>query len=363
MSLEHPGAKALEKWLQKESGYDFVCNYVKRKLNRSSEELHVLSRHMHQSSSQELCNFSDETCHDFLEFILGSVTRQKGGADIVINHFLAGKYCYFLDLLWAKYLWTLKDVDRLKGSNPRAYLYRRLREAVSSDPQFTTVKGAHTPLYFCLGANETEQDKVLLNGLVGETYRDWPIPPKPLNADKKGGMRLSSVWLVEIALFFYRVAAERHPDFRSFPVSELVRYLATISPWINIPVRVENEQDSSVSMPAMVVDFDETRLDHMEQKRTLEPLASQLVACWERRKCCVFAWRVQEKPITLALIAERLGLKNHNQAHTMFTSAKQSLRNFCQNWPGPPIGELEPELATDFVGKVREYAKKKCDGP
>ncbi len=373
MNTKLQAAALLREWLETESGYDFVRRFIKFKISPGNAGSHhsFLARYLHLQESASPDAFLEEIAHDFLLFLLTFAQTKLAGQPVLVAQLYAGKYRYFLDLLWQRYVWNIKDKSRIKKDNPRGYLYRRFREIVGTEVGFSTCINNTGRLFYCLGVVKEGSTAEPVNILAEETYKDYPMAAAPLHPDAKGNFQVTGKWLTTTARFFYFLVKERYPQQQYFAVSELIRYLAVVMPWLNNPSRTLHEYDSDadpeslnpIDRLAAPGEDDDTRIDRLRQTRTICPLAGQVVSCWDRIECCVFAWRLQEPPLTLKIIAEKLSLHNHNEAYGLFEKTQKSLKQFCNNWPGPPLHDLAPGVAEVFVNKVRQQAKKKCNGP
>lgn len=372
MSTDGEAGALLREWLETASGYECVQTFVRATIERALKagSISSIASFLHLDKIAPAEELAEEIIPDFLLFILDYAKTKLGGQPLLMAQLHTGKYRYFLDLLWQRYVWHVKDKGRLKLENPRGYLYRRFRELVGTEKLFSTCQNSSGHLFYCM--EETKESSVVktVNALADESYANYPMVPEPLQANEKGDFRVTAKWLTATAEFFYAVANEKHPRQGYIPVSELVRYLATVMPWLNRPTRhiAENDLDSDPSSPNPIEQFgaeaedDVARLDRLRQSRTIYPLVEQIIACWDRIECCVFAWRLQDIPPTFETIAEKLSLQSHNQAYSLFEKTKTSLKRFCDNWPGPPLYDLAPGVAEFFVNKVRQQAKNKCNG-
>lgn len=374
MSTDGEAATLLRDWLKTASGYEFVRTFVKFRIAPTrAGDLSSIASSLHLDKTASVDEFTEEISPDFLLFILSYAKTKLAGQPLLVAQLHAGKYRYFLELLWQRYVWYAKDKGRLKQENPRGYVYRRFREIVGTEKVFSTCLSSNGQLFYRAGKAEETGAPEAENVLADESYNDYPMVPESLQLDEKGDFRLTGKWLISTAGFFYSLVKEKYPRQHYIAVSELVRYLATVMPWLNRPTRqvAGNDLDSDVENAnrtgdmeqfAAQVEDDATRLDRLRQTRTICPLVDQIVACWDRIECCIFAWRLQDIPLTYESIAEKLSLQSHNQAYSLFEKTKRSLKRFCDSWPGPPLHELAPGVAEVFVNKVRQQAKNKCNG-
>lgn len=365
-------AALLRNWLKTATGYKYVHTFVAYKISGvwQGSHLAIIAPYLHLDTTESPDGYLPEIAHDFLIFILRFADAKLAGQPVLAAQLYSGKYRCFFDVLWTRYIWNIKDKCRIKCDNPRGYLYRRFRELVGSKAGFSTCFNSSGYLFYRVGGEKVSTACEAVNVLADETYRDYPMVPDPLHPNENGDFRLTAGWLSDTAGFFYSLVEARYPRQRYFAVSELVRYLATVMPWLNRPTRQradsdldsDSENSNRIDRFAAPVEDDGTRLDRLRQTRTINPLAGQIVACWDRIECCIFAWRLQDAPLSLEAIAEKLSLQSHNQVYSLFEKTKRSLKRFCAGWPGPPLHDLAPGVAEVFVNKVRQQAKKKCDG-
>lgn len=372
MSTGREAAVLPREWLRTENGYNYVQKFVKYKISATYKgaDLTIILPYILLDATESPDEYLQEIVHDFLIFILLFTDTKLAGHPVLTAQFYSGKYRYFLDALWTRYLWNIKDKSRIKKDNPRGYLYRRFREIVTANIGFDTFFNNTGHLFYRVGDKKECTVTDTVNVLLNETYRDYPMVSNPLQPDENGDFRITAEWLLDTARFFYCLVEERYPHQHYFAVSELVRYLATVMPWLNRPTRqradIDLDPDSNnlnrIDSLVAPREEDESRIDRLRQTRTICPLAWQIVACWDRIECCIFAWRLQDSPLSLEAIAEKLSLQSHNQVYSLFEKTKRSLKRFCCSWPGPPLHDLAPGVAEVFVNKVQQQAKKKCDG-
>lgn len=370
MTQQDDLARVLRQWLASADGHGFIRIFVWKKMPdlKKSGTISTVWQYVNQEGRDDRAELAEEIGQDFLLYLLNfteaGLDRQPG----LLLPLLGGNSRLFLEQMWPRFLRTWRERARSRNENPAGYLYRRFREMVSARAEFTTFRNEAKLLFFSCGPQGYRSAAAIANVLAEESYHDWPLPPQPLREDESNGLRITGAWLAETAVFFHGLAMERHAGCRWFAVKEMVRYLATVQPWLYRPGRYEesrsdpDDEDFLTTIPA-VQEESETRFDRLRQLMTIEPLVGQLVANWSRIECCIFAWRLQERRPTLKRIAEKLALANHNQVQTLFEKTQKSIKKFCGSWPGPPLSELAPGVAEVFVEKVREQAKKKCDGP
>lgn len=378
MESDNRAGLLLRNWLDSDAGYSMITGLVKKKFASGSFEEQSLQLSLaisgYESPEERMRLFS----HEFLSFLLSDMERTAEQSTFLQGALYSGQYTTFLEHTWTAFVWEQKNRNRLKQENPLGYMYRRFREAMTDFPEFTTLKNpSGRPFFSRAGDGEVRPDVEhtkgtvhgLINTLSNETYRDWPTLPTPLYPGPDGNFRVTTSWLAEVAEFFWFEARKRCSDTLFFPVSEIVRYLGVILPWIRMPLSVKTEtaagMDEVIHNDGVECHAQTNHTDQLQRMRQLEsllPLARHLVACWDRLESCVFSWRVVENPLTFADIAGRLELVNTNQAVTLFEKTKRTVKKFFATWPGPPPEELEPMVAEQFIEKVVDEARNKCEG-
>ncbi len=269
-----------------------------------------------------------------------------------------GNYRGFLNLTWAGFVNNLAERDRSRRYNPRGYLYRRFREFFKGTEHFSSMRSADGCLWFGAPGQGTGTITASISS-CSDDWGSWPVLPTAPGVTADGQLTVSSVWLEETAGHFLNVALERCPGNGWFAVRDLVAYIAALHPWLGNPSTVELDPESPDG-------DDVSREQGFEARRQIKmigPLARQLVAGWERLESCVFAWRLEEPPRTLQDIARLLGLPDHNRVYSIYQKTLRDIKSFSSSWPGPPLADLEPEVAAAFLDRVVVFAKKRCDRP
>jgi len=361
-------------WLSSSQGYGDIAAFVAKKIAVSWSGSMPWQEYGRETRQSERGNAAEEAVHDFLVFLLAgledSLRRQPNLVQILLN----GNFRLFLDLQWNRFIWDIQERARSKRDNPIGYLYRRFREIVKSGDEFHSATGNDGLLYFMPHGVEDELEVSLPNGnvLANETYTDWPPPPdEPGTSGMTAYIRVTRQWLISTAHFFKATIANRVAvDVRWFAVKEIVRYLGTVHAWLNKPQTVIRFQRRSggkdccgyADLPP-AKGTSETRLARLQQLQSIAPLAVQLVDLLTREECCVFYWRSLDTPRSYQEIATILALKSHNQAYSIFTRVMKKIRMFCSTWPGPPVEDLEKDVAEVFIESLVGLAKNKCSGP
>ncbi|KGO34100.1 MAG: hypothetical protein WBN83_03320 [Desulfoprunum sp.] len=357
-------------WLSSSQGYGDIAAFVAKKIAVSWSGSMPWQEYGRETRQSERGNAAEEAVHDFLVFLLAgledSLRRQPNLVQILLN----GNFRLFLDLQWNRFIWDIQERARSKRDNPIGYLYRRFREIVKSGDEFHSATGNDGLLYFMPHGVEDELEVSLPNGnvLANETYTDWPPPPESLDIGDDGDIRVTRQWLISTAHFFRQHANRVAVDVRWFAVKEIVRYLGTVHAWLNKPQLLsassEDQGERTVADTLTSTSEDsETRLARLQQLQSIAPLAVQLVDLLTREECCVFYWRSLDTPRSYQEIATILALKSHNQAYSIFTRVMKKIRMFCSTWPGPPVEDLEKDVAEVFIESLVGLAKNKCSGP
>jgi hypothetical protein len=190
MSAGEEAVALLREWLKTENGYTYVQTFVRYKISGSWQagQLAQIAAALHLDTAESPGEYLPEISHDFLLFILLFAETKLAGQPVLTAQLFSGKYRYLLDTLWIRYLWNIKDKSRIKTDNPRGYLYRRFREIVSSEAEFSTCCSGTGQLFYRVGAEQagvaTEAEAV--NILSADTYGDYPRLSDPLHPDKNG---------------------------------------------------------------------------------------------------------------------------------------------------------------------------------
>lgn len=363
----------LRKWLSSEQGYEVIQTFTRNRLlvfrnTGISGTVGVQSDSLSGRGGREHEN--DEIAHEFIVFILADIANQPERRLDLVQTFMAGKYRLFLDLCWNRFLWEIKDKARGRRQNPLGYLYRRFRETVGKNPSFLDFRDNGGLLYYTLKQSEVDSQRSLpsQNVLAGEGYHGWSSPPQQLELDRNNEIRVTTKWLTETASFFWKQARNNFPGSCWFAVKEIVRYTGTMFPWLQNPQlmsadgKAENGFLLIETVEAITEDIADC-LDKREQIQSIALLTTQFILTLTRADCCMLVWRLQPSPLSYESISEQLGLKSHNEAYSKFEKIKKSLKNFCSNWPGPPIEDLSKEVGEYFIDCLVNEAKKICSGP
>jgi hypothetical protein len=298
----------------------------------------------------------DDLCHTFLLFLLDEWLTAATRNPDMIQLLLTGQFQRTLELAWGRFVWRAQDADRNKQTNPRGYLYRRLRETLKTNREYEVIDDTNGKLYYRpVSTVHGQTDPVVIGHLLPLTFSDWPSPPpQPGKAPEK--YLFSSDWLAEAAGFFWREAQRRLDHLPALPIRELCRYLAEQHSWLNNPVRQTDDGD----LTERLADSANTPEEDLQQRQALdsiEPLAQQLVLTWSLEQRQVFALHLADPPLTFKAISERLGQADHNRAYAVFQKVKKSLVTFTSSWPGPPLSELPVEIAEIFLEEMKRLCK------
>lgn len=356
--------------LSSSQGYGDIAAFVAKKIAVSMPGIMPWQEYGREMRQSERGNAAEEAVHDFLVFLLAgledSLRRQPNLVQILVN----GNFRLFLDLQWNRFIWDIQERARSKRENPIGYLYRRFREIVKSGDEFHSATGNDDLLYYMPHGAEDGPEVSLPNGnvLANETYADWQPPPDSLDIGDDGDIRVTRQWLTATAHFFWQHALRIAVGVRWIAVKEIVRYLGSVHVWLNKPQLISTSNEDQDEKPvvdtlASTIEDNETRLARLQQLQSIAPLVVQLVDLLSREECCVFYWRSFDTPRSYQEIATTLALKSHNQAYSIFTRVMKKIRMFCSTWPGPPVEDLEKDVAEVFIENLVGLAKNKCSGP
>lgn len=361
-----------QEWANSVEGYSAILRFAKGRLihQQPSGSLTTVWPYprWQDCNLENQLDLNEEVAHDFLTFIFSTILGQLEKQPILTHKLVTGNFRIFLDHCWHLFIWEWQEKARNKNLNPLGYLYRRFREALSNNVLFETVRTANGVLFYTPKDHTAAADTNVINTLAGDSYQGWPLPPDHIPQTGSEEFKVTNNWLTDTALFFWNHAKSLDQNMKWLAVKELTRYLGSAFPWLNSPqiisqsVSPTNENPPLESIPAHREE-EENRLDRLSNLNSVDPLALQLVSTWKRDECCVFAWRLNNTPLSFKKIAALLDMKSHNQAFAFFKKSEKSLKFFCNNWPGPPGEDLEENVLLVFIEKVKEQAKKVCDRP
>jgi len=354
-------------WLETTDGYAFLTTFTRRiaqhgRLNQGSLGAAGGSLDFSKMDSGERQDALQDLCHDFLVFLLDTLPTSVQRSPELAQLLLSGQYRRIMELAWGRFLWQCRDQARSKESNPRGYLYRRLREILHQDQRFKVCTDQQGLLsYHPLSA--TGQPGVLPFFRQTEPfhYASWPSPPADANKAPEQYL-FSAQWLAATALFFWQEAVHQSKTSCSLPIRELCRYLAEHFPWINRPLQQarNNTSDDTPDWMESLADGRDTpeeHLHHMNTLKSIAPLAAQLAATWPDAQRQVFSLHLGDPPLNFREIGEVLGFTDHNRAYALYQKAQTSLQMFVGNWPGLPLSELPLEVAETFIEEMKAICK------
>lgn len=201
MKQEHEAVQEIKTWLESSNGYEYVQQMiavsVRKYLTDGAVPLYLSS----QFSSDPL-ELQAELAHEYLLFLLQSFLPEFHRYPDLINNILTGRISLVLRIAVQRFFWKLQDIGRKKDINPRAYLYRRMRETISGG-NFTVQKNERNiPAYAPAGCDdELSSDWSVFTHVH---YLDWPPPPGKKEEKKRGSNAVyTSAFLADAALFFW----------------------------------------------------------------------------------------------------------------------------------------------------------------
>jgi len=272
----------------------------------------------------ELSTATEEVAHEFWLFIRAALERrseplpQELGAPEMRAGLLGA---YFRN----GFINHLRSLARRKEISLYHYLYRRVREAVTSGPGCHYRNGRHGVLY----SLEPEGRSLhALLGLVDTNYQSWPSPMALVNEKDFLHFRLED--LHKLARHFWLEATGRIEEPCFLPCRDLVSYLAEhyqcLSASLVDPQEDSPEASTEVSQQAQV------------ERGALEVLAAQVLPLWSMARRQVFWLSLDPGNLTLQDVAQRTGLSGPSHVKYHLDRACQDLTSFCDSWPGvvPP---------------------------
>jgi len=293
---------------------------------------------------------NEEVAHDFYLFWVESFVPQLTKHPDHMHLAASGNFRKLFEYARKKFLWQWQDKARSKELNLYGYLYRRLRETLSSDAQFETGSADNGAFLYRLQTG-SNHGKMVQTIFPEEGFTSWPIVGGNLS-DIPEKEVFKTDYLKRAALFFWNEAVKR-ADVQAIAVRDLNRYIISQHPWLLIPATVSEPADTGYEADT------ESQLDTIIRFESMAILAEQLVATWSPQQCRVFLLRLEEPPVKLQTIAETFGWHDHNKVHRLFASCKKSLISFSSNWPGPPLSELPEACGELFLQQVKKSAKNR----
>ena len=352
---------AFRAWLETSAGYEYLTQFVAIMARRG--RLVATGSGAGQSAWAERVvdqrqDMLQDLSHDFLLFLFDIWLRSATRNPEISRLFLTGAYRRVLELAWNRYLWHQQDKARSKQANPRGYLYRRLRELLSSDPQYTVTTDAQGLLCYHPVADPGAGDiKPITEHHETLRYSDWP-PPPPQAGQSPERYLFSGPWLVTTAKIFWLEAVQRIGRPVAMPIREMCRYLAAHHPWLNNPQLQSSDETGLGDRLADPHGTPEEQIQRHDELRTITALAAQLAATWSAEQQLVFALRLADLPaMSFREISEHLGFADHNRAYSLYQQATRSLQRFTSTWPGPPLAELPREVAEVFIDEMKRLCK------
>lgn len=334
-------------WLELPETYTFLTQFVQVKSKR-------------EEKAAFLGNESPEDLRqDFLLFLVDRfITQEKLASDLVllIN---TTQFRRILELAWGRFIWHLRERTRNKEYNPRGYLYRRLREILQRNQNRFTVRYLHQKFPYYYPKNSVPEHLWPDIKLEEDTPADYAYlpPPPPTCGQPADKYVFTEKWMLDTADFYWHQAMHGKLLPCALSIRSLNRYISDHHPWLNTPKHHEGKGTEYIEDLSEERETMEERLQRLDSLQSVAPLAAQLIATWSIQQRQVFMWRLTEPPVTYEVIAERLGLADHNKAYALFQKTVQSLRRFTGNWPGLPLSELPEEVAITFIEEMKRLCK------
>lgn len=350
MKPAQEAVRALKSWLETEAGFGYVQQlagcYARDSLREGS-----LATYLGNRFSSDPVELRDEIAQEFLEFLLQSFLPQLSSRPDQAGMILNGRVSKVLSFALKQFSWRLKDLARQKDINPRAYLYRRIREILDHDKDFVVHKDAYNNLAYSPAActDELREDPAIFSTL---DYACRPVPPA---LDKGRDSLFTAKYLSTAALAFWQETARQPAGSYTIPVRELVRYLAVHYPWINRtqPDSLSNALDLPGDMKMA-----EEQFDRIAALGSISVLAAQFAMGMDEQSSKILFWTLDDPPVSFKEIARRLALPDHNRPYRIHQKTIAAMKKFTGTWPGPPLDELPEDVGLAFIEAVQEICKK-----
>jgi len=251
-----------------------------------------------------------------------------------------------------QFSWRLQDAARKKDVNPRAYLYRRIREVLDHDKNFVIHKNSQNILAY---SPATCAEKLREDPTIFLTLNYAVLLPVPPALDKGRDSLFTAEYLCGAALFFQQETARQLNGTYAVPMRELVRYLAMHYPWIN---RIQPDSLIDAHDLPGSSKMAEEQFDQITALKSITPLAAQFAISMDDQSRKIFLWILDDPPVPLNEIAHRLDLSDHNRVYRLHQKTIAALRKFASSWPGPPLEELPEDVGLAFIEAIRDICEK-----
>lgn len=256
------------------------------------------------------------------------------------------------------YLQHLLDQRRQKKDSQFHYLYRKARDILSSDQNFTLQTGKKGS-FFCPGARSQDTQlctKPLLR--EGEGYQSWPDPAQGKGNDS------DKAYILRAAAHFYDLACKSLGYKALLPVRELTAYLLSRTRFQRqeyrvreIPQTQEEDQDQA---PRPWEDLPHPE-EHQAQKSLvrsgLKDLATGIVNNWSRLQARIFYLSYQEE-LSQSRIAELTGYQGASGVKYQLQQAEQEIRRKTAAWPFLSPPDLDEGLFSELLEELFKICKQ-----
>jgi len=342
--------RALKSWLETESGYGYVRQLIERDARGSLKDGHLAAfpggRFIH-----DVGELRGDMAHEFIGYLLQTFLPQLSRRPDQVEMILNGRVRKVLEYALRRFFWRLKDLARRKDVNPRAYLYRRVREVLDHNKRFVIHKDVRDiPAYSPAAVSDELREDPAVFSLFD--YLDWPVAQKP---GKDENALFTANYLSTAALAFWQETARRLEGSYAVPVRELVRCLAVQHPWIN---RSRTESLSDHPDPPGNTESAEEQFDRIAALNSISVLAVQFAMGMDEQSRRIFLWSLDDPKVSFREIARRLDLPDHNRPYRIHRKTIAAMKKFTANWPGPPLDELPEDVGLAFIEAVRKICKK-----
>jgi len=303
---------------------------------------------------EELLN---ELTSEFICFLLGNYIPKLETKPEQLAMVANGQVKAMLGFAIRGFFSKLQDDARAKDKNPQAYMYRRVREVVSSEDEFTVFHGGinkKSYISYSLAELDPVDRKDVFDGV---SYGEWVLPPDPGQRDKL----FSRKYIVELCRFFCRECREQFDGDYTIPVNEVVRFLTCYHGHLKIvqpeSIHSDDDEDTRCKEPPSNDLLIEELVEQRESVLYVERLAVEATDLFDANSARVFIWRLDED-VSFKDIAKRLGMKDHNQPRRIFQKIIREITRIADNCPGLPLSELPREVGIAFIEAVKKNAQK-----
>ncbi len=240
------------------------------------------------------------------------------------------------------------------------YVYRRVRETLKEEKNIHYQHDKKGWPYYSLDSKGDLMNNIEV--LHSEPYSVWESPLNIISEMEFS--RFKRKYFLELSIFFWKQAVSKLGKSYFFPVREVVRFLAAHYQTIASTTLVsledlchEDDEEGGESKVPSRRQFESNILES-----TLGPLAETLIESWPYERKVCFALKYENPDISFREMADLLGMKRHSNAQYHYETAISRLKDFCSEWPGTTLPDIERDLFLEFINKVAQLCKKSFHG-